>query len=82
MDARQGDSPSTLTFYVLKQQPSSQEIKLGLNCVGGKPTSLLAGYLGHNAALVSYGAMSMSPLSLPTSLFIFKVNYLVCGTPR
>lgn len=28
--------------------------------------------LGQNAHLVSYGAMSKQPLSLPTSLFIFK----------
>lgn len=29
-------------------------------------------YLGRGATLVSYGAMSKQPLSLPTSLFIFK----------
>ncbi|KAG9100903.1 mitochondrial 2-enoyl thioester reductase [Ceratobasidium sp. 370] len=56
----------------VKEWTQGKDIKLGLNCVGGKITSILAGYLGHNAALVSYGAMSMSPLSLPTSLFIFK----------
>ena len=28
--------------------------------------------LGQNAVLVSYGAMSKQPLSLPTSLFIFR----------
>ena len=28
--------------------------------------------LGQDAHLVSYGAMSKQPLSLPTSLFIFK----------
>jgi NADPH:quinone reductase-like Zn-dependent oxidoreductase len=32
----------------------------------------MARYLGKNAHLVSYGAMSKQPLSLPTSLFIFK----------
>jgi mitochondrial enoyl-[acyl-carrier protein] reductase / trans-2-enoyl-CoA reductase len=32
----------------------------------------MAGLLGHNAHLVSYGAMSKQPLSLSTSLFIFK----------
>ncbi|KIJ24657.1 hypothetical protein M422DRAFT_785817 [Sphaerobolus stellatus SS14] len=45
---------------------------LGLNCVGGKETSLMASLLGQNAHLVSYGAMSKQPLSLPTSLHIFK----------
>ncbi|KAG8757585.1 mitochondrial 2-enoyl thioester reductase [Ceratobasidium sp. 428] len=56
----------------MKEWTQGKDIKLGMNCVGGKMTTILAGYLGHNAALVSYGAMSKSPLSLPTSLFIFK----------
>jgi NADPH:quinone reductase-like Zn-dependent oxidoreductase len=49
-----------------------QKIRLALNCIGGKETSLMASLLGHDAHLVSYGAMSKQPLSLPTSLFIFK----------
>jgi mitochondrial enoyl-[acyl-carrier protein] reductase / trans-2-enoyl-CoA reductase len=32
----------------------------------------MAGLLGNGAHLVSYGAMSKQPLSLPTSLFLFK----------
>ncbi|KAF8603798.1 trans-2-enoyl-CoA reductase [Ceratobasidium sp. AG-I] len=56
----------------VKEWTQGKEIKLGLNCVGGRTTSVMAGYLGKDAALVSYGAMSKSPLSLPTSLFIFK----------
>jgi NADPH:quinone reductase-like Zn-dependent oxidoreductase len=32
----------------------------------------MARLLGDDAHLVSYGAMSKEPLSLPTSLFIFK----------
>jgi mitochondrial enoyl-[acyl-carrier protein] reductase / trans-2-enoyl-CoA reductase len=32
----------------------------------------MAGLLGQNAHLVSYGAMSKQPLSLSTSSFIFK----------
>lgn len=32
----------------------------------------MARLLGDNSHLVSYGAMSKQPLSLPTSLFIFK----------
>ncbi|KAB5594923.1 Mitochondrial trans-2-enoyl-CoA reductase [Ceratobasidium theobromae] len=58
----------------VKEWTGGKGIKLGLNCVGGKPTAVLAKYLGADAALVSYGAMSMAPLSLPTSLFIFKVS--------
>lgn len=59
--------------------------------MGGKSTSDLAKYLGPNAALVSYGAMGMAPLSLATSLLIFKVyfsrywlyyTFLVLSLPR
>ncbi|ESK91907.1 mitochondrial enoyl [Moniliophthora roreri MCA 2997] len=48
------------------------DITLALNCVGGPVTSSMAKLLDANAHLVSYGAMSKQPLSLPTSLFIFK----------
>lgn len=43
-----------------------------LNCVSGKDTTAMTRLLGDNAHLVSYGAMSKQPLSLPTSAFIFK----------
>jgi len=33
---------------------------------------MMARLLGNDSHLVSYGAMSKQPLSLPTSLFIFK----------
>jgi len=56
----------------VKEWTSGKGIKLGLNCVGGKDTTLMAQLLGQDAHLVSYGAMSKQPLSLPTSLFIFK----------
>ncbi|GFH33178.1 predicted protein, partial [Haematococcus lacustris] len=42
---------------------------LGLNCVGG--TSALA-VLGEGGTLVTYGGMSMQPVTIPTSLLIFK----------
>ncbi|KAJ2919477.1 hypothetical protein MD484_g929, partial [Candolleomyces efflorescens] len=56
----------------IKGWTGGKDIRLGLNCVGGKETTLMARYLGKDAHLVSYGAMSKQPLSLPTSLFIFK----------
>lgn len=56
----------------IKQWLNGQEIKLGLNCVGGPSATGLARKLGHDATMLSYGAMSMKPVSLPTSLFIFK----------
>lgn len=46
--------------------------RLALNCVSGPATTHMSALLGHSAVLVSYGAMSRQPLSLPTSLFIFK----------
>ncbi|KDQ61661.1 hypothetical protein JAAARDRAFT_31128 [Jaapia argillacea MUCL 33604] len=51
---------------------SAGGIRLLLNCVSGSTTTSLARLLGANATIVSYGAMSKQPLSLPTSLFIFK----------
>jgi trans-2-enoyl-CoA reductase len=47
-------------------------VKLGLNCVGGKPTSALIKCLGESGHLVTYGGMSKQPLQLPTGLLIFK----------
>jgi len=56
----------------VKDWTAGANIQLALNCVGGPVTSRMAGLLGSDAHLVSYGAMSKQPLSLPTSLFIFK----------
>ncbi|KIK95231.1 hypothetical protein PAXRUDRAFT_33099 [Paxillus rubicundulus Ve08.2h10] len=55
-----------------KTWTQGRNVRLGLNCVSGKVTTLMACLLGEDAHLVSYGAMSKSPMSLPTSLFIFK----------
>ncbi|KXN89404.1 putative trans-2-enoyl-CoA reductase, mitochondrial [Leucoagaricus sp. SymC.cos] len=49
-----------------------KEIHLALNCVGGKETTAMLRYIGKDGHLVSYGAMSKQPFSLPTSAFIFK----------
>ncbi|KAM5532871.1 hypothetical protein V8D89_013423 [Ganoderma adspersum] len=56
----------------VRQWTSKAPIRLMLNCVGGPDTTAMTRFLGENAHLVSYGAMSKKPLSLPTSLFIFK----------
>ncbi|KAF9378409.1 mitochondrial 2-enoyl thioester reductase, partial [Podila verticillata] len=53
-------------------QAGKKEVKLGLNCVGGKPTTEMARMLSKNGHLVTYGAMSRQPLMLPASLQIFK----------
>ncbi|RMD39454.1 hypothetical protein DV735_g5676, partial [Chaetothyriales sp. CBS 134920] len=48
-----------------------EQIKVGLNCVGGKPATALAKHLSPGASFVTYGAMSKQPLILPASLLIF-----------
>lgn len=53
-----------------------EQIKVGLNCVGGKPGTALAKYLSSEASMITYGAMSKKPLELPASLLIFKnINF-------
>lgn len=53
-----------------------EQIKVGLNCVGGKPGTTLAKFLGSEASMITYGAMSKKPLELPASLLIFKnINF-------
>lgn len=49
-----------------------ESIKVGLNCVGGKPTSALIKQLGPGGHLITYGGMAKQPLELPTGLLIFK----------
>ena len=47
--------------------------KLGLNCVGGKNASEVIRKLGPKGVLVTYGGMAREPVTIPTSLLIFKV---------
>jgi mitochondrial enoyl-[acyl-carrier protein] reductase / trans-2-enoyl-CoA reductase len=47
-------------------------VRLGLNCVGGKIVNSMAKVLSPGAHLVTYGAMSKQPVTLPTGLLIFK----------
>ncbi|GMG55912.1 unnamed protein product [Ambrosiozyma monospora] len=56
----------------IKQWTEGKPIKLGLNCIGGSNLTNMARKLGKDATLLTYGAMSLKPVSLPTSLFIFK----------
>jgi len=46
--------------------------KLALNCVGGTSATDLARILGPGGSMVTYGGMSKKPITIPTSLFIFK----------
>lgn len=46
--------------------------KIGFNCVGGKSATNVARYLANRGVLVTYGAMSREPLTIPNSALIFK----------
>ncbi|KAF9344377.1 mitochondrial 2-enoyl thioester reductase [Mortierella sp. AD094] len=60
------------TKELVKSWTQKNQIKLGFNCVGGKPTTEMARLLSKNGHLITYGAMSRQPLTLPASLQIFK----------
>lgn len=47
-------------------------IRLGLNAVGGESALRLAKIVAPEATIVTFGAMSLKPLTLPNGLLIFK----------
>jgi mitochondrial enoyl-[acyl-carrier protein] reductase / trans-2-enoyl-CoA reductase len=61
-----------ITEEELQAREMRDQIKVGLNCVGGKAATALAKFLSPGSTLVTYGAMSKQPLALPASLLIFK----------
>jgi trans-2-enoyl-CoA reductase len=56
----------------VKNATGGAPIRLGLNAVGGDSALRLANCLAPGGTLVSYGAMSLQPLKIPTGLLIFK----------
>ena len=56
----------------VKKATGGAPIRLGLNSVGGDSALRLANCLAPGGTLVSFGAMSLQPLKIPTGLFIFK----------
>jgi mitochondrial enoyl-[acyl-carrier protein] reductase / trans-2-enoyl-CoA reductase len=56
----------------VKNETGGASIHLGLNSVGGDSALRLANCLAPGATLVSFGAMSLQPLKIPTGLLIFK----------
>lgn len=46
--------------------------KLALNCTGGPAVTDMARLLAEGSTVVTYGAMARQPLTLPSSLLIFK----------
>jgi trans-2-enoyl-CoA reductase len=56
----------------VKSATRAASIRLGLNSVGGESALRLANCLAPGGTLVSFGAMSLQPLKIPTGLLIFK----------
>src|SRR5437868_13180821 len=56
----------------VKEATSGAAIRLGLNAVGGESALRLINCLAPGGTLVSFGAMSLQPLKIPTGLLIFK----------
>ena len=56
----------------VKNATGGTAIRLGLNSVGGDSALHLANCLAVGGTLVSFGAMSLQPLKIPTGLLIFK----------
>ncbi|MDP9185913.1 MAG: 2-enoyl thioester reductase domain-containing protein [Verrucomicrobiota bacterium] len=56
----------------VKSATSGAAIRLGLNSVGGDCALRLANCLAFGGTLVSFGAMGLQPLKIPTGLLIFK----------
>jgi trans-2-enoyl-CoA reductase len=56
----------------VKSAIGGASIRLGLNSVGGDSALRLANCLAPGGTLVSFGAMSLQPLKIPTGLLIFK----------
>lgn len=56
----------------LQKQEKIPNISLGFNAVGGSSALEIANLLEPSGTLVTYGAMSKQPLSLPNALLIYK----------
>jgi mitochondrial enoyl-[acyl-carrier protein] reductase / trans-2-enoyl-CoA reductase len=56
----------------VKAATNGAPIRLALNSVGGESALRLANCLAFGGTMVSFGAMSLQPIKIPTGLFIFK----------
>lgn len=59
----------TTTLFKSGALPSP---KLAFNCVGGKSANNIMRYLSNKGVVVTYGAMSREPLTIPNAALIFK----------
>lgn len=62
----------------IKNILGKRKIKLGLNAVCGTPNSNMVKLMSANSTLITYGAMSKQPLTIPAGLIIFQ-NMTVRG---
>lgn len=65
-------SDKSFSKNTIKQWIEGSSIKLALNGIGGKSCTNITRQLAPGGHLVTYGAMSKQPISLPTGLFIFS----------
>ncbi|HZR78225.1 MAG TPA: 2-enoyl thioester reductase domain-containing protein [Chthoniobacterales bacterium] len=56
----------------VKKATNGTPVRLGLNSVGGDSALRLANCLAFGGTVVTFGAMSLQPLKIPTGLLIFK----------
>lgn len=70
--------PLPETQEYLRSLFKGQRPVLGLNCVGGQAALDLARLLQDGSPLVTYGAMSKKPLTIPTGMIIFN-DIKFCG---
>lgn len=56
----------------VKEVTKGGDVKLALNCVGGRSALNLAKVLGPVSHHVTYGAMAKQPLTIPAGILIFK----------
>lgn len=56
----------------VQQRTNGAPIRLALNAVGGESAMRLAKTLAPGATVVTYGAMSLQPLTIPNGMLIFK----------
>ena len=62
----------------LKEWTGGKDVRLGLNCVGGDAAMSVAKVLGAGGTMVTYGAMSKSPMRVGAGMLIFK-DLRFCG---
>ncbi|KAH9823211.1 hypothetical protein DFH28DRAFT_946395 [Melampsora americana] len=56
----------------LRDELKSLNLCLGFNCVSGSVTNQIMKVLRPNSSLITYGGMSMKPITVPTASLIFK----------